>query len=118
MEEKKTTIQRKVRLDRHTGQLIEVGPAYDSGMDIAKKVIDAVNGFDSSSHDFQMGMTEAITSTHRTLQQSVMRFACNMIRALADIEDNDTDMRNENAVKLARIMKQAMDESHITLPWV
>lgn len=56
-----------------------------------------------------------LSKQHRTLQQNTMRLVVGFIEGMAS---NGSDLRNENAVKLAKKLKAALEEVNICLPVV
>lgn len=73
----------------------EMSQKEEQARKVANDILGFVNAFGCDEKTF----AESICTSHRTLQQSVMRLFMATIRRMAE---NDTDERNENAVALAK----------------
>lgn len=82
----------------------------------AKSLEDALNdmGFDHRK------FTAVIPTYHRTLQQNLMRLLVQIIIFMADEGNVGTDLRNEGAVRTAKILRDAIRENQdkICLPYI
>ena len=66
------------------------------------------------------GFVDAVTSQHRTIQQSSMRAIYALIMKWAEMEENNQyDLRNEATVKFCKKLKDTFNEENgIYLPFV
>lgn len=79
----------------------------------AKVAQDALSDFINGSYDD--GEEDFITllkRDHRTLQQKQIKLFLKAIEAFAEIPDNRTDLRNEDAVKISRKIVEKFKEDH------
>lgn len=109
-EETKATIERK-----YSRQLAEkresYRPAAIRAFAAAEALSDAVNEVTFDYDSFAL----ALSSQHRTLQQSAMRAFIAFAKAVAEFDtDGYYDLRNEASVKLAVAIK----ELEVALPYV
>lgn len=80
-----------------------------TGEDLANDILSYVIAYDFDANSF----AETIAHSHRILQQAVMRL---FIKTIEEISKQPTDLRNEQAVELAKkIMEVAKD---YTLPLI
>ena len=83
---------------------------YDMGVKLARNMSDALN---TSGMSGQKPLTDGFISTlqkdHRSLQYDEIIL---MVKAICAFSDCGTDARNENAVKLARFIKKAVEEKY------
>lgn len=87
----------------------------DGEAGLAKLCTRAVNSFSFRYKEF----CKAMSLEHRTLQQSFTRLCIEWLRFCADLEDWQTDPRNEASVRASRIIKKALEDAEIgNLPLV
>lgn len=84
----------------------EDNPSYKAGMDL----MNSVNPMGFSPEEF----ANAVTSSHRTLQQNAMKAMMACMTAWAEIADNGYyDLRNEATVLAAKKIVDATKDDHI-----
>ncbi len=86
--------------------------AETEGAKAAREFTNFVNGMGHSVEDFveQLTMRE-----HRTLQQCSMAIFLGCIESWADKKDGHFDGRNEDTVKISRIIKERLLEEGLDL---
>jgi len=83
------------------------------GAEAAKALANFVNGMGHNIEDFVEQLT---LREHRTLQQCAMAIFLGCIESWADKEDGRFDLRNEDTVKISRIIKERLLEEGLDLP--
>lgn len=82
--------------------------AYNKGKDVAKTISNVSNStLITEWLEFIKGMSDVFTHNHRTLQYDEVML---LIRLLNDLSYVGTDGRNEQAIELAKIAKQAIEK--------
>lgn len=80
-----------------------------TGEDLANDILSYVNAFGFDSNSF----AQTVAQSHRTLQQSVMRL---FIKTIEEISKQPIDLRNEQAVELAKKITEVAKD--YTLPLI
>ena len=102
--------------NNETGKHIcEIFAKHETGIALAKTLEYLFNHFGSDNMAKETA-DYICTYTHKTLQQSIMRGIIILLRHMATMENYDA--RNEASVKAAKAAIKAIDEEHITLPFI
>ena len=84
--------------------------SYNKGVVIAKEISNTLNSsMLSQQNNFMKGFNETLRRDHRSLQyDEIMLF----VKAIGMFAECGTDARNEQAVKLAKVMSDAIKEKY------
>jgi hypothetical protein len=83
------------------------------GVEAARTLANFVNAMGHNTEDFVEQLT---LREHRTLQQCSMAVFLSCIEAWADKKDGHFDLRNEDTVRISRIIKERLLEEGLGLP--
>ncbi len=79
----------------------------------ARELEDAVNDY---GFNYKAFAEYVVTKYHRTLQQSTMRLVMAIIKAFADVKY--TDARNEESVRIAKLLNDVLEKEGYSLPMI
>jgi uncharacterized protein (DUF2225 family) len=79
--------------------------------EMAQMLDEFVNGHHGKK-DIEEFVEQIVYRTHRTLQQSIMRYIVALLEKYATLEPDRYDARNESTVKLAKKMVEATGDQY------
>lgn len=82
---------------------------YTEEKKLAEDIARAINSFGFGYEEF----CKAMTSEHRTLQQSFTRLCIYWLKTCAELEEYQYDGRNEASVMLGKIVMDALEQNDI-----
>ena len=81
--------------------------AYNEGMKLAKEVSHMMNV--GSHYDKACGFIDGLLQSHRFIQHMEIKLFAYILKCFSE---NRTDERNEKAVKLAGVIKEAVEKAY------